>query len=181
MPRINPIIAAATDAETNATLGAIKAKIGMIPNLYATFAQSPVVLNGFLALSDSLSKGALTAGQREIVALATAQANQCHYCLSAHTLLGKNAGLSADAIAAARNGKAADAQDNAVAMLAAALVEARGSVSDADMAAARNGGLDDARIVEVIAHVALNVMTNFTNNVAQTDIDFPVVDLAIAA
>lgn len=181
MPRINPVNSATTDAETNATLGAIKAKIGMIPNLYATFAQSPVVLNGFLALSDSLSKGSLTAGQREIVALATAQANQCHYCLSAHTLLGRNAGLSADAIAAARNGKGADAQDNAVAMLAAALVEARGSVSDADMAAARNGGLDDARIVEVIAHVALNVMTNFTNNVAQTDIDFPVVDLAIAA
>jgi uncharacterized peroxidase-related enzyme len=181
MPRINPVNAATTDDETNTTLGAIKAKIGMVPNLYATFAQSPSVLNGFLALSDSLSKGALTPAQREIVALATAQANQCHYCLSAHTLLGKNAGLSADAIAAARNGKADDAQDNAVATLAAALVEARGSVSDADVAAARNGGLDDARIVEVIAHVALNVMTNFTNNVAQTDIDFPVVDLAIAA
>lgn len=181
MPRINPVNATTTDADTNATLGAIKAKIGMVPNLYATFAQSPSVLNGFLTLSDSLSKGALTTAQREIVALATAQANQCHYCVSAHTLLGKNAGLSADSILAARNGKAADAQDNAVATLAAALVEARGSVSDADVAAARNGGLDDARIVEVIAHVALNVMTNFTNNVAQTDIDFPVVDLAIAA
>lgn len=181
MPRINPVNPAATDADTGATLGAIKAKIGMVPNLYATFAQSPAVLNGFLALSDALSKGALTAGQRAIVALATAQANQCHYCLSAHTLLGKNAGLSPDAILAARHGKGENAQDNAVAALAARLVETRGSVNDADVAAARSGGLDDARIVEVIAHVSLNVMTNFTNNVAQTDIDFPVVDLAIAA
>lgn len=181
MPRINPINAATADAETAATLGAIKAKIGMVPNLYTTFAHAPSVLNGFLALSDTLSKGALTPAQREIVALATAQANQCHYCLSAHTLLGKNAGLSADAIAAARLGKGAGAQDHAVAALAAALVAARGNVSDSDVAAARAGGLDDARIVEVIAHVALNVMTNFTNNVAQTDIDFPVVDLAVAA
>lgn len=181
MTRITPVNAATADAATSATLGAIKAKIGMVPNLYATFAHSPAVLNGFLALSDALSKGALTPAQREIVALTTAQANQCHYCLSAHTLLGKNAGLSADAIAAARRGTAADPQDNAVAQLAARLVEARGEVSDADVAAARAGGLDDARIVEVIAHVALNVMTNFTNNVAHTDIDFPVVDLAIAA
>lgn len=181
MPRINPINASSANAEINATLGAIKAKIGMVPNLYATFAHSPAALNGFLALSDALSKGALTSVQREIVALATAQANQCHYCLSAHTLLGKNAGLSADAITAARRGTAADPQDNAVAELAARLVETRGEVSDADIAAARKVGLDDARIVEVIAHVALNVMTNFTNNVAHTDIDFPIVDLALAA
>lgn len=181
MPRINPVDTTTIDANTKATLDAIKAKIGMVPNLYATFAQAPSVLNGFLGLSEALSKGALTAAQREIVALATAQANQCHYCVSAHTLLGKNAGLSAEAVLAARHGKAENAQDNAVATLAARLVETRGSVSDADVAAARTGGLDDARIVEVIAHVALNVMTNFTNNVAQTDIDFPVVDLAIAA
>jgi uncharacterized peroxidase-related enzyme len=179
MPRITPVTT--TDAATQSTLDAVKAKIGMVPNLYATFAQAPAVLSGFLALSDALSKGALTAAQREIVALATAQANGCHYCLSAHTLLGKGAGLSADGIRDARHGKGVDALANAVASLAVRLVEARGSISDADLAAARLAGLDDARIVEVIAHVALNTMTNFTNNVAQTDIDFPVVPLALAA
>jgi uncharacterized peroxidase-related enzyme len=181
MPRIKPIDANAIDTNTKATLGAIKAKIGMVPNLYATFAQAPSVLNGFLGLSEALSKGALSAAQREIIALAAAQANQCHYCISAHTLLGKNAGLSPDGILAARQGKASNALDNAVARLAARLIETRGSVSDTDIAASRNDGLDDARILEVIAHVALNVMTNFTNNVAQTDIDFPVVNLATAA
>ena len=181
MPRIAPVDLATADTGVQVTLAAVKAKIGMVPNLYATFAQSPAVLNGFLGLSDALSKGVLTAAQREIVALVTAQANQCHYCLSAHTLLGKNAGLSPAAILAARHGKAENALDNAVATLAARLVEARGRISDADLAAARAGGLDDARIVEVIAHVSLNTLTNFTNNVAQTDIDFPVVDLAVAA
>ncbi len=179
MPRINPVTT--TDAATQSTLDAVKAKIGMVPNLYATFAQSPAVLNGFMAFADALSKGALTPAQREIVALATAQANQCHYCLSAHTLLGKGAGLSVDAIRDARQGKGGNALDNAIAALAVSLVETRGSISDADLAAARLAGLDDGRIVEVIAHVSYNVLTNFTNNVAQTVIDFPVVPLAIAA
>lgn len=179
MPRINPVTT--TDAATQSTLDAVKAKIGMVPNLYATFAQAPAVLTGFLALGDALSKGVLTAAQREIVALATAQANGCHYCVSAHTLLGKGAGLSADGIRDARQGKGANAIDNAIAALAVKLVESRGSISDADLAAARLAGLDDARIVEVIAHVSLNTLTNFTNNVAQTAIDFPVVALAIAA
>lgn len=179
MPRIAPV--ETTDSATQSTLDAVKAKIGMVPNLYATFAQSPAVLNGFLAFADALSKGALTPAQREIVALATAQANQCHYCVSAHTLLGKGAGLSADAIRDARQGRAYDPLDNAIAVLAVRLVAERGSISDADLAAAREAGLDDGRIIEVIAHVSYNVLTNYTNNVAQTDIDFPVVALAIAA
>lgn len=181
MSRINTMPVADLAPETKATLDAVKAKIGMVPNLYATFARSPAVLNGFLAISDALSKGALSPRQREIVALATAQANKCHYCLSAHTLLGKGAGLSPEAINAARQGKADNAQDNAIATLAVRLVETRGKVSDADIAAARLAGLDDGRIVEVIAHVSLNTLTNFTNNVAETEIDFPVVDIAVAA
>lgn len=179
MPRITPVTT--TDAATQSTLDAVKAKIGMVPNLYATFAQAPAVLNGFLALGDALSKGVLTAAQREIVALATAQTNGCHYCISAHTLLGKGAGLSADAMLEARQGKGANAIDTALAALAVKLVETRGSISDADLAAARAAGLDDTHIVEVIAHVAHNTLTNFTNNVAQTDIDFPVVSLTLAA
>ena len=181
MPRIAPIDAAKSDAGVQATLSAVKAKIGMVPNLFSTFAQSPAVLNGYLAFSDALNSGVLTAKQREIIALTVAQANECHYCLSAHTLLGKGAGLSADAIRKAREGKADSTIDNAVAVFARRVVETRGQVSDADVAAARSAGLDDARMVEVIAGVAINVFTNYTNNVAKTDIDFPKVDVALRA
>jgi uncharacterized peroxidase-related enzyme len=181
MPRIAPIDAAKSDAGVQATLSAVKAKIGMVPNLFSTFAQSPAVLNGYLALSDALTNGVLTAQQREIIALTVAQANECHYCVSAHTLLGKGAGLSADAIRKAREGKADSTIDNAVAVFARRVVETRGQVSDADVAAARSAGLDDARMVEVIAGVAINVFTNYTNNVAKTDIDFPKVDVALRA
>ncbi len=137
------------------------------------------MLNGYLALSDALSSGALTAKQREIIALTVAQANQCHYCLSAHTLLGQGAGLSADAIRKAREGKGESSADNAVAVFARRVVETRGQVSEADLATARSAGLNDAHLVEVIAGVAINIFTNYTNNVAQTDIDFPKVDVAL--
>ena len=181
MPRIAPVDVATADTGVQATLAAVKAKLGMAPNLFKTFAQSPAVLNAYLAFSDALNQGVLSAKQREIVALAVAQANSCHYCLSAHSLMGKGAGLSPDAIQAARRGGATDPIDHALAVFAGAVLQARGQVSDADLATARAAGLTDAQLVEVIAHVAFNVLTNYTNNVAHTDIDFPKVDAALAA
>lgn len=181
MPRLHPVTAAQAPADVQAVYAAVKAKIGMLPNLFATFAHAPSVLNGYLAFSDALSHGVLTAAQREVVGLAVAQANGCQYCLSAHTAMGKRAGLSAEDIAAARVGHAHDARDNGIAVLALRLVETRGHVSDADIAAARAAGLDDARILETVAQVALNVLTNFTNSLAGTEIDFPVVEVTLPA
>lgn len=177
MARIAPLNPAEAAGDVKTTLDAVKGKLGIVPNLFTTFARSPAVLNAYLGYSDALSKGALTPAQREIVALATAQANECEYCLAAHTLLGKGAGLSPDAIRAARKGDAASVIDAGVAALARAVAQSRGKISDVDLAAARAAGLDDARIVEVIAQVSLNVLTNFTNNVAQTTVDFPPVAL----
>jgi uncharacterized peroxidase-related enzyme len=181
MPRIAPVEATHADAAVQATLSAVKAKIGMVPNLFSTLARSPAVLNGYLALSDALGSGILTAPQRSIIALTVAQANECAYCLSAHTLMGKGAGLSPEAIRNARLGNADNVTDNAVASLARRVIETRGRISDADLAAARSTGLGDAHIVEIIANVAINVLTNYTNNVALTDIDFPKVDVQPAA
>lgn len=180
MPRITTVPATTANADVQATLSAVKTKIGMVPNLFSTFAQSPAVLNGYLGLSDALSGGVLTASQREIVALTVAQVNECQYCLSAHTMMGKGAGLSPEGIRKAREGKAETTLDNAVAEFAQCVVEARGQVSDADLAKARIAGLDDAHLVEVIANVAINILTNYTNNVAHTDIDFPKVGVALS-
>ncbi|MGL4242774.1 MAG: carboxymuconolactone decarboxylase family protein [Beijerinckiaceae bacterium] len=181
MPRINAIDINTAGKDVQATLGAVKAKIGMVPNLFKTFAQSAAALDGYLAFSDALSKGILTGKQREIIALVVAQINGCHYCLSAHSLLGKNAGLSADGIRKARAGRGENATDDAIAVFAGHVVETRGRVSDSALAAARKAGLSDAQIVETIANVAHNVLTNYTNNAALTDIDFPVVDPNLSA
>lgn len=181
MPRISPVDSASASPAIQATFSAIKSKIGMVPNLFKTFARSPSVLDGYLGFSDTLSKGLLDAKQREVVALAVAQANECHYCISAHTAIGKGAGLTSEEMHKARAGQGLNARDGAIAAFAKTVVATHGRVSDADIAKARNAGLNDDQLVEIIANVALNVLTNYTNNVAQTDIDFPKVDLALGA
>ncbi|MBT0961021.1 carboxymuconolactone decarboxylase family protein [Denitromonas iodatirespirans] len=175
MPHIAPLSIDTADATTAATLKAVKAKLGMVPNLFATLAHAPAALNGYLGLSETLGTGRLSAAQREIVALAAGQANTCQYCLSAHTLIGKGAGLSEDAIVAARSGRGSNPLNAAIAGFARALVEDRGRVSAEAMAGYRQAGLDDSLILEVVANVALNVLTNYTNHVADTEVDFPVV------
>ncbi|WP_296508213.1 carboxymuconolactone decarboxylase family protein [Rhodoferax sp.] len=179
MSRIAPIALAHADATTQATLNGVKAKLGMVPNLFGTFARAPAALNGYLAFSDALSKGRLSAAQRELVALAVGQTNACQYCLSAHTLIGKGAGLSEAAIRDARLGTASDATDKAVVVLANKIVSQRGVLSDADLAEAAAAGVDEGLVIEINANVALNVLTNYTNHIAATDVDFPVVPLAL--
>ncbi len=175
MSRIPVALRTALDSATAATLDAVKAKLGMVPNMFATLANAPAALNGYLTFSDALAKGALSPRQREAIALAVAQANTCGYCLSAHTMLGKGAGLQEADITAARQGRSFDPVEAAIVALAVAVTKRQGRVSDEDIATARRAGVEDALIIEVVANVALNILTNYTNHVAGTDIDFPVV------
>lgn len=177
MARIQPLNRNDATGSVASTLDGVKAKIGTVPNLFSTFAHAPAVLNGYLAFSDALTRGRLTSKQRESLALAIGQTNSCQYCLSAHTLLGKGAGLSPTAIRDARDGRSDDLLTDALIKLAVKIVQQRGVLTDADIEEARQGGVDDGLIVEVIANVALNTLTNYTNHIAATDIDFPVVQL----
>lgn len=179
MPNILPLDLNAADPQTAKTLNAVKAKIGMIPNLFTTFARAPAALNAYLQFSETLTTGRLSARQREIISLVVGQANSCQYCLSAHTLLGKGAGLSEDDVRKARGGTASNAAENAVAVFARKLVLARGQLPVSDLEEARKAGLDDGLIIEVISNVALNILTNYTNNIAGTSVDFPVVNVAL--
>lgn len=172
MPRITALSFEQASPAALELLQKTKAKIGMVPNLFSTLAHAPAALEGYLQLDEKLKSGALSQVQREIISLAIGQFNECGYCLSAHTLMGKGAGLSPDAIAAARRGSG-----SAVAELAVAVAQTHGNVSDEQLSAAREAGLSDAQIVEVVAGVALNVLTNYFNNVAQTVIDFPKVSV----
>jgi uncharacterized peroxidase-related enzyme len=181
MNRIPHLALDQVSPEVATTLNAVKAKIGMIPNLFSTFAHAPVVLDAYLGFEGQIAKGKLSAKQREIIALAVGQVNGCHYCLSAHTLMGKGAGLSLEDTHHARNGKATDAKDNAVAQLAHQIAKERGHITDANLKAAHDAGLDNELIAEVVSGVALNTLTNFMNNVAKTKIDFPEVKVELTA
>jgi AhpD family alkylhydroperoxidase len=119
----------------------------------------------------ALGKTSLSATEKEAVFLATSQVNGCDYCLAAHTLFAGKAGLSAQDILSARQG-----QLNAFAALAQQITESRGHLSNEQIEAARAAGIDDAKIIEVVAHVASQTLTNYLNNLALTDIDFPAID-----
>lgn len=157
------------------TFDAIQKKLGIVPNMMRTMAQSPPVLEGYLALSGALSRGHLPAALQERIALAVAESNGCNYCLSAHTAVGRRAGLSDDQLAASREGRAEDAKTSAMLRFALAVLQRRGGVTDEELTRVRAAGVSDAEIAEIIAHVALNVFTNYFNRTADTEIDFPLV------
>ena len=161
---------------------AVKKQLGVVPNLMKLVGHSPAALEGYLSLNGALAKGKLNVKLRESIALAVAEYNGCDYCLSAHDYLGRNvAKLNDSDIDAARDGHATDARTDAALRFARRVAESRGRVSDTEIAALRNAGFDEASVIEIVVNVALNVLTNYVNNVAQTDIDFPKVSAKLAA
>ncbi|MFO1394004.1 MAG: carboxymuconolactone decarboxylase family protein [Steroidobacteraceae bacterium] len=183
MSRINiPASVESAPAAAQPSLNGVKAKLGSVPNLFRLLAVSPAGLEGYLGLSGALGKGALDARTRERIALTVAEFNGCGYCTSAHAFIGRNmAGLSDAEIAANRNGGSTDERAAAAVRFAVKVVEARGHVSDADVATIRAAGYSDAEVIEIVLHVALNTLTNYVNEVAETTIDFPAVKARDAA
>ena len=162
-------------------LDAVEKQLGVVPNLFRLVGNSPAALEGYLGLNGALGR-TLDAKTRERIALAIAQANGCDYCLSAHSYLGLNlAKIDETEIALNRAGHSGDAKADAAVVFARKVLDARGKVSDADIAAVRLAGFSEAQVIEITAAVALNVLTNYINNVAETDIDFRVVLAAQAA
>jgi len=165
-------------------LDAVQKQIGMVPNIFKTIAHSPAALQFALGQSAALATGVLSAGLREQIALVTAGRNACDYCASAHTLMGKGAGLQAAEMASNLKGISADAKTQAALSFVKTIVQERGRVSDEQLRVVRHAGFNDAEIVEIIANVAANIFTNYFNHIAGTVIDFPHVSsqpLAVAA
>ena len=171
----------AAPAAAKPLLEAVNKQLGSIPNLFRVVANSPAGLEGYLGLSGALNKGSLPAATRERIALAVAEINGCSYCLAAHTFLGKKfAKLDEAEILANRNGHSGDPKADAAVQFAAAVTMARGHVGDHDLLAVKLAGYDDAQVVEIVLHVALKTLTNYINEVAKTEVDFPAVS-ALAA
>ena len=183
MSRIQALNPDHVPASIRSTLNAVQASLGAIPNLFRVTANSPAALDALVATNGALSKGAISAPNREAIALTVAEANACEYCLSAHTALGTIAGLSAAEIEDARQGRAADPKTNAMLAFARKLVINRGHPTDTDVEQLRRAGVTDGEILEIVAHVALNIFTNYLNQTADTEIDCPIVraGLPIAA
>jgi uncharacterized peroxidase-related enzyme len=173
MSRINPVDRTTANDVVRRSFDAVERQLGVVPNMMRTMAQSPVVLEAYLGFAAVLRRSQLSAALQEQLALAVAEVNACDYCLSAHSVLGAAVGLSSEQVAASREGRDSNPRSAAALTFARAVVERRGAVTDQELAQVRGAGFSDAEIVEIIAHVAINVLTNYFNRTAETDIDFP--------
>jgi uncharacterized peroxidase-related enzyme len=177
MSRIStPATIEETPAASRPLLEGVKKMLGSVPNLFRLVAVSPAALEGYLGMFGALGKGELPAATRERIALAVAEINGCSYCLSAHTYLGKNLAKLDDAeMTANRNGASNDPKADAAVKFAAKVARERGHVSEDDLRSVEMAGYSDGQIIEIVQHVALNVWTNYLNEVLKTDVDFPVI------
>jgi uncharacterized peroxidase-related enzyme len=179
MPTITPVDPAHATGKAKQLLDAVQAKLGITPNLMKTLATSPAALEAYLNFSGALGGGLLEAQFREQIALAVGQANSCQYCLSAHTVIGGMVGLKPEEIKSSRESHSTEARKNAGLQFAQSIVVHRGEVAPNAVENVRKAGFSDGEIIEIVLHVALNILTNYVNHVAQTEIDFPRVEVAI--
>ena len=179
MPRLTPIDPASATGEAKELLDGIEAAFGRTPNSFRAMANNPAVLKGWIELSGALGT-TLPRTLGEQIAIAIAEQNGCAYCLSAHTAVAGLLGVEAREIDHNRSGESDDERVAAALGFALTVNAKRGGVSDDDLAVIRSGGYDDADIAAIVAHVALNVLTNYLNRVAQPVIDFPEVTPRLA-
>lgn len=166
-----------TPAASQPLLAEIHQAFGATPNMFKAVAHSPAALQSMWAAFGALGQGTLGARLGEQIAVAVANRNRCEYCLAAHTTLGQKAGVSSLDMAAAQRGESSDPKTAAALAFALKVVEQRAQVDDSDVQRLRDNGFGDGQIVEIIAHVALNLFTNYINVALDVPVDFPKVAL----
>jgi len=177
MTRLKALSPDQATGKTKELFTAIEAKLGMVPNMMRTMGNSSAFLEGYLNLGDALGAGTLGAKTGELIALTVAESNSCDYCLSAHTYIGANLlKIDAESLEAARKGNASNTKTDAILKFVKVLLSKKGSVNDADVKTVKAAGVTEGEIGEIVGHVALNILSNYFNNTAKTEIDFPVVE-----
>ncbi|MEV6136385.1 carboxymuconolactone decarboxylase family protein [Nocardia sp. NPDC051990] len=173
MSRLPLVSTETADAEQTDLLTEVQRQLGRVPNLYAAMANSPATLRGYLNMRDALTRGKLSARVREQLALLVASENGCDYCVAAHSMRAGRMGFTEEAIAATRAAHAEDPHADAVLQIAREVLRSHGRIDDRVVDSARERGVSDAELSEVVGHIALNTLSNYFNHVAQPELDFP--------
>ncbi len=166
-----------TTADRKSLLDQIHGAFGTAPNMFRAVANSPAALQSMWGSFGALGAGILSAKLGEQIAVAVADRNGCEYCLAAHTALGRKAGATAQELKQAQAGESSDPKTQAALRFALKLVNDRGQTGDSDVQALREAGFSDGEVVEIVAHVALNLFTNYVNVAFKVPVDFPGVKL----
>ncbi len=161
-------------------IDAVKKQMGTVPHIFATMGNSPAVLEGYLAFSGALASGELSAALKEQIALTVAGQNQCDYCASAHSFLAQHAGVSESEIQNNLSAKSSDEKTSVILGFVQEVVSKQGVIDPLSVQSLRDAGVTDSELVEIIAHVGVNIFTNYFNHIAGTEIDFPVVNTKAA-
>jgi uncharacterized peroxidase-related enzyme len=177
MNRIAPIDPSAATGRAKELLDTTNAQLGKVPNLYRTMANSPAALDGYLKFRGALVTGVLSPRVREQIALLTAAINGCVYCVSAHTFRGGKIGMDQNELVETQRGRSDDAKENTILKLVTTMMKKSGHLSDADFQQAKAAGVTDEELGEIVAHVALNVFSNYFNHVAEPELDFPLTQI----
>lgn len=173
MQRIRSVDPQHAEGSAKELLATVEQAFGVIPNAAKVMANSPAVLESFLALSTAMHRTAIGDKLHHQIKLAASEANGCSYCTSILCAMGRTAGLTADDLVDARSASATDARTDAALRFARAVLESKGNVRDDDLRAVRQAGFGDAEIVEIVASIVVGYFTNFINNVAGTTLDIP--------
>lgn len=181
MTRITLVTPADATGPVEQTFAEIKSAFGVVPNMFRAVANSPAALASMWGSFGALGGGRLGARLGEQIAVAIADRNNCNYRLAAHALLGQKAGASAQEMKEAQSGRSSDPRMQAALAFAVKVVDARASIVVSDLDALRAAGFDDGEVVEIIAHIALNLFTNYVNVALDVPVDFPGVKLTRAA
>ena len=175
MSRLNVVTPEQATGQTKELYDAIKRTVGGVPNIYQGVGNSAAALEGVLQVGAVLGKGQLSAAEIEAVKLVVSEAYGCTYCLAAHTMLGKKAGLTDEQAISIRRGTPQQPKLGALVKFVNATIQPKARVSDEDLRAVKAAGYNDAQITEALLTVAQTVFTNLFNRVHQTPLDFPAV------
>ena len=153
-------------------IAGVEKKMGFVPSLYAVFAENPAVLTAYTQLADQLGKTGLSPLEQQIVTITASVENECHFCVAAHTTISEGQGLDLSVIDAVREDRAiADPKLEALRLFSKKVVIDRGFVSDTDVDTFLTAGYDRSAVLAVILGVALKVISNYTNHVAETPVN----------
>jgi uncharacterized peroxidase-related enzyme len=160
-------------AASRPLLEGVARSMGFVPNLFGVFAESPAALRGGLAIYEAFSSSSLSPVEQQLVMLAASEANDCEYCVAAHSTLAKRFAKVDGAVVGAtrRREPLADAKLDALVMFTRKVVEQRGMLSEAEVAAFLAAGYTKAQLIEVLLGVGMKTFNNYVDHVAHTPLN----------
>lgn len=177
--KMTPVTLNTADTIAQPILQDFKERYGMVPNFYGALGIDGAALSGYLSFEETIQQASLlSVREQELISLAIADFNGCHYCVSGHTFSGKKAGLTAEECVMAQQGRANDSLENAVIEIALDALQSKGNLSPENLRKIEEHAIPQAKVIQILAWAALNNFSNWINNLVQPKIDFPLVALS---